>query len=83
MAMSWQVGPEFRQGAENPPLWEDEDNGEELPRWYPLTGRDQPLFSTESLEDQSSEAVVLDEDSGTVDPALLEQRPFSAPPPEA
>lgn len=55
---SW-LGPEFRQGAEDPPFWEDEDPGEELSPWY--YARPQPP-GIEPLVYPSEHAVYEDPD---------------------
>ena len=73
-----QLGSEFRQGAEDPPLWQNEDRSEELSQYYGLRERDQYWPSIGPSDDPNPGQVVFPDDSWAVDPGVIDQTKLSA-----
>lgn len=77
--MAFQLGIEFREGAADPPLWENEDRNEELLQRHCWRGKVQPSSTTESFEEPSPAPGVFPDNAWAINPAVLDQKNFSTP----
>jgi hypothetical protein len=78
-----QLGCEFRQGAEDPPFWQNDDQSEELSRCFGFEERSQVSSSTQPLEDPDPGLSVDPDIASTADPGVTDQETFSTPLQEA
>lgn len=80
--MASKLGTGFRIGAEDPLLWENEDQNEGLFQSQGWKGKHQLLPNIESFEEPTPTPLFTDSTLG-VDPAVLDRRNFSTPSQEA
>lgn len=80
--MASKLGTEFRIGAEDPPLWENEDQNEGLFESHARKRKHQLLPNIESFEEPTPAPSFTDSTWG-VDPAVLDRKNSSAPSQEA
>lgn len=80
--MASKLGKEFHIGADDPPLWENEDQNEGLFESNGWKGKHLLLPNIESFEKPTPAPLFTDSNWG-VDPAVLDRRNSSTPSQEA
>lgn len=80
--MASKLGTEFRTGAKDPPLWENEDQNEGLFESHARKRKYQLLSNIEFFEEPTPAPLFTDSTWG-VDPAVLDRNNSSTPSQEA